>query len=73
MYLTSPYLLDGNDVVEQAHHTINNVIRAILLEDPCLQWPDVLPAVQLILNAALHSTHHYTPYHVIVGGPPGCL
>lgn len=67
VYLTSPFHPIGNAVVERVNRTINNVIRTILMEDPHLQWPVVLPTIQLNLNAALHSTHYYTLYHVNFG------
>lgn len=67
MYQNSPYHPQGNSIIERSHHTINNIIRAMLLEDNQLTWRDLLPAVQLTMNSAVHSAHTFPLAQIILG------
>ena len=67
MTMSSPYYPQGNSVVERSHRTINNVLRATLLESPEVGWKDALPAVQLTLNTAIHEAHGFAPAQLLTG------
>ena len=50
--LTSPYHPEGNSINERCHRTINNMLRARLLEGlPSRKWVDEIPGIMLTLNA----------------------
>lgn len=62
-YHSSPYHSQENSVVERSHHTVNNLVRATLIEDNS----DMLQAVQLTMNSAEHSSHTFSPAQLILG------
>ena len=44
--LTSPYHPEGNSINERSHRTINNMLRARLLEgSPSRHWVDQIPSI----------------------------
>ena len=50
--LTSPYHPEGNAINERSHRTLNNMLRARLLEGPSAKaWVDKVPGIMLTLNA----------------------
>ena len=50
--LTSPYHPEGNSINERSHRTINNMLRARLLEGlPPRKWVDEIPGIMLTVNA----------------------
>ena len=54
--LTSPYHPEGNFINERSHRTINNMLRARLLDGtPSQTWVDKIPGNMLALNAMATS------------------
>ena len=61
--LTSPYHPEGNSINERSHRTINNMLRARLLEGvPSRKWVDEIPGIMLALNAMVHVTSPPWPH-----------
>ena len=59
--LTSPYHPEGNVINERSHRTLNNMLRARLLEGPSSKaWVDKVPGIMLTLNAMPHEPHGFS-------------
>ena len=59
--LTSPYHPEGNSINERSHRTINNMLRARLLDGtPSRTWVDKIPGIMLALNAMAHEPHGFS-------------
>ena len=59
--LTSPYHPEGNAINERSHRTLNNMLRARLLEGPSTKaWVDKVPGIMLTLNAMPHEPHGFS-------------
>ena len=59
--LTSPYHPEGNAINERSHRTLNNMLRARLLEGRSAKaWVDKVPGIMLILNAMPHEPHGFS-------------
>ena len=53
--LTSPHHPEGNAINKRSHRTLNNMLRACLLEGPSAKaWVDKVPGIMLTLNAMPH-------------------
>ena len=69
--LTSPYHPEGNSIKERSHRTINNMLRARLLEGvPSRTWVDKIPGIMLALNATVHETHGFSASMIATGKEP---
>ena len=69
--LTSPYHPEGNAINERSHRTLNNMLRARLLEGPSSRaWVDKVPVIMLILNAMPHEPHGFSASMVATGCEP---
>ena len=69
--LTSPYHPEGNSINERNHRTINNMLRARLLEGvPSQTWVDKIPGIMLALNAMVHEPHGFSASMVATGREP---
>ena len=69
--LTSPYHPKGNSINERSHRTINNMLRARLLEDvPSQHWVDKIPGIMLALNAMVHEPHGFSASMIATGREP---
>ena len=69
--LTSPYHPEGNSINERSHRTINNMLRARLLEGvPLWTWVDKIPSIMLALNAMVHEPHGFSASMVATGREP---
>ena len=69
--LTSPYHLEGNSINERSHRTINNMLRARLLEGlPSRKWVDEIPGIMLTLNAMVHEPHGFSASMIATGREP---
>ena len=69
--LTSPYHPEGNSINERSHRTINNMLRARLLEgSPSLHWVDQIPSIILALNAMAHEPHGFSASMIATGREP---
>lgn len=64
---TSPYHPATNGICERAHRTIGNAIRAALVQDPNLKWSDILPSLQLTLNASPCQSTNFSPHELLFG------
>ena len=54
--LTSPYHPEGNSINERSHRTINNMLRARLLDGASTRaWVEKIPGIMLALNAMVHE------------------
>ena len=66
--LTSPYHPKGNSINERSHRTINNMLRARLLEgSPSRRWVDEIPGIMLALNAMVHEPHGFSASMIATG------
>ena len=66
--LTSPYHLEGNSINERSHRTINNMLRARLLDGvPSRTWVDKILGIMLALNAMAHEPHGFSASMVATG------
>ena len=69
--LTSPYHPEGNSINERSHRTINNMLRACLLEGvPSRHWVDKIPSIMLALNAMAHEPHGFSASMIATGREP---
>ena len=69
--LTSPYHPEGNSINERSHRTINNMLRARLLEGvPSRHWVDKIPGIMLVLNAMVHEPHGFSASMITTGREP---
>ena len=69
--LTSPYHPEGNSINERSHMTINNMLRARLLDGvPSRTWVDKIPGIMLALNAMAHEPHGFSASMVATGREP---
>ena len=69
--LTSPYHPEGNSINERSHRTINNMLRARLLEGvPSWHWVDKIPGIMLALNAMVHEPHGFSASMIVTGREP---
>ena len=69
--LTSPYHPEGNAINERSHRTLNNMLRARLLEGPSAEaWVDKVPGIMLTLNAMPHEPHGFSASMTAMGHEP---
>ena len=69
--LTSPYHPEGNSINERSHRTINNMLRAHLLDGtPSWTWVDKIPGIMLALNAMDHEPHGFSASIIAKGREP---
>ena len=69
--LTSPYHPEGNAVNERIHRTMNNMLRARLLEGTSSKaWVEKIPGIMLALNAMVHEPHGFSASMVAAGREP---
>ena len=69
--LTSPYHPEGNSINERSHRTINNMLRARLLDGvPSWTWVDKIPGIMLALNAMAHEPHGFSASMIATGRKP---
>ena len=69
--LTSPYHPEGNVINERSHRTLNNMLRARLLEGPSSKaWVDKVPGIMLTLNAMPHEPHGFSASMIATGREP---
>ena len=69
--LTSPYHPEGNSINERSHRTINNMLRARLLDGvPSRTWVDKIPGIMLALNAMAQEPHGFSASMVATGREP---
>ena len=69
--LTSPYHPEGNAVNERSHRTMNNMLRAHLLEGTSsMAWVEKVPGLLLTLNAMVHEPHGFSASMVATGREP---
>ena len=69
--LTSPYHLEGNSINERSHRTINNMLRARLLDGtPSRTWVDKILGIMLTLNAMAHEPHGFSASMIATGREP---
>ena len=61
--LTSPYHPKVNAINERSHRTLNNMLRARLLEGTSSKaWVEKVPGIMLALNAMPHEPHGFSAY-----------
>ena len=69
--LTSPYHPEGNAINERSHRTLNNMLRARLLEGTSSKaWVEKVPGIMLALNAMSHEPHGFSASMVATGREP---
>ena len=66
--LTSPYHPEGNTINERSHRTLNNMLRARLLEGPSTKaWVEKVPGIIVTLNAMPHEPHGLSASMIATG------
>ena len=69
--LTSPYHPEGNAINERSHRTLNNMLRARLLEGTSSKaWVEKVPGIMLTLNAISHEPHGFSTSMVATDREP---
>ena len=69
--LTSPYHPEGNAINERNHRTLNNMLRARLLEGTSSKaWVEKVPGIMLALNVMSHEPHGFSASMVATGREP---
>ena len=70
--LTSPHPPpQGNAINERSHQTMNNMLRARLLEGPSTKaWVDKVPGIMVTPNAMPHEPHGFSASMVATGREP---
>ena len=66
-----PTILKANAINERSHRTLNNMLRARLLEGPSAKaWVDKVPGIMLTLNAMPHEPHGFSASMIAMGCEP---
>ena len=69
--LTFTYHPEGNAINERSHRTLNNTLRARLLEGPSSKaWVDKVPEIMLNLNTMPHEPHGFSASMIATGREP---
>ena len=69
--LTSLHHPEGNAINERSHRTLNNMLRARLLEGPSAKvWVDKDPGIMLTLNAMPHEPDGFSASMIATGCEP---
>ena len=69
--LTSLYHPEGNAINERSHRTLNNMLRARLLDGSSSKaWVDKVPGIMLTLNAMPHEPHGFSAATIATGREP---
>ena len=68
--LTSPYHPEGNSINERSHRTINNMLRARLLDGASRAWVEKIPGIMLALNTMAHEPHGFSAPMIATGREP---
>ena len=69
--LTSSCHPEGNAISERSHRTLNNMLRARLLEGTSSKaWVEKVPGIMLTLNAVSHEPHWFSASMVVTGREP---
>ena len=69
--LTSPYHPEGNAVNDHSYRTMNNMLRARLLEGTSSKaWVEKVPGIMLALNAMVHEPHGFSASMASTGREP---
>ena len=69
--LTSLYHSEGKSINERSHRTINNMLRARLLDGtPSRTWVDKIPSIMLALNAMAYEPHGFSASMIATGREP---
>ena len=69
--LISPYHPEGNSINERSHRTINNMLRARLLDGMSSRaWVEKIPGIMLALNAVVHEPHGFSASMIATGWEP---
>ena len=69
--LTFPYHPEGNAINESSHHTMNNMLRARLLEGMSSKARvGKVPGIMLALNTMAHEPHGFSASMVATGREP---
>ena len=69
--LTSPYHPEGNAINERSHRTLNNMLRARLLEGTSSKaWVEKVPGIMLALNTMSHEPHGFSASMIATGREP---
>ena len=69
--LTFPYHPEGNAINERSHRTMNNMLRARLLEGTSSKaWVEKVKGIMLALNAMVHEPHGFSASMVTTGREP---
>ena len=63
---TSGYNPKGNGQVERMHRELNNILLAMVHDDP-QSWEDALPAALFALQTTPCSSTGLTPYQILFG------
>ena len=72
--LTLPYHPEGNTINERSHRTLNNMLRARLLEGPSTEARvDKVLGIMLTLNAMPHEPHRFSASIIATGREPTLL
>ena len=68
---TSPYHPEGNAINKRSNRTLNNMLRARLLEGPSAKaWVDKVPGIMLTINAIPHEPHGFSASMIATGREP---
>ena len=69
--LASSYHPEGNAINERSHRTLNNMLRARLLEGPSAKaWLDKVPGIMLTLNTMPHEPHGFSASMIATSHEP---
>ena len=69
--MASPYHPEGNSINERSYRTINNMLRARLLDGTSSRaWVEKIPGIMLALNAMAHEPHGISASMIATGREP---
>ena len=69
--LTSPYHPESNTINERSHRTLNNMLRARMLEGPSTKaWVEKVPRIMLTRNAMPDEPHGFSASMIATGCKP---
>ena len=71
LLMASPYHPEGNSINERTYRTINNMLRARLLDGTSSRaWVEKIPGIMLALNAMGHEPHGILASMIATGREP---
>ena len=70
LLMATAYHAQTDGQSERTNQTVEIALRFLIAENPDLEWPKMLPALQLSLNNAINATTGHAPNEIALGFKP---